>query len=347
MTTVLHVGTDEGVRTLRSEDGSTWEEHKAQMPTLSVEEVVVVPSRPHIVLAGTRGDGVWRSEDGGATFSKPSRGRRGPGKVRCLTLDPVNDSRVYAGTEPIDLYVSDDLGEHWEVLESLWEHPWTAQVDYPVANVEPHVRDIAIDPSNPDVLYLALQVGYILKSVDGAKSWTLLNEGFDADVHTFAINPAAPNELSIATGGESSRRGVSGGKALFKSADAGESWQALATEYSQTYSIPYLLKPGQPETAYVALANGNPGRWRARESGAESVLVRTRDGGTSWEEVPLPFSFAGRGMIVAMTPDATDAERLFAVFNTGELIASADGGESWSDLGLRFEGPNDLKSVAA
>ncbi len=347
MASILHVGTDEGVTTLRSKDGRSWEVTEAKMPKVSVEAVVVVPSRPNIVLAGTRGDGVWRSDDSGATFNKPSRGRRAPGKVRCLALDPVNDSRLYAGAEPIDLFVSEDLGEHWQVLESVAEHPWVQQVDYPVQAVEPHLRDIAIDPTNPDVIYLALQVGFILKSTDGAKSWTLLNKGFDADVHTFALNPANPSEIAIATGGENSRRGVSGGKALFKSRDGGESWRPLALQFEQDYSIPYLLQPGHPEVALVALANGNPGRWRARDSGAESLFVRTQDGGESWSEIDLPFSFAGRGMIVAMTPDAGDPNRLFALFNTGELIMSPDAGESWSEIDAHFDGPNSIKSTAA
>ena len=58
------------------------------------------------VFAGTRGDGVWVSEDFGASWKKPCYGKRGPGKVRCLAFDPrdanyhwfVGDGMLHAVT---------------------------------------------------------------------------------------------------------------------------------------------------------------------------------------------------------------------------------------------------------
>ena len=76
------------------------------------------PAAPHRVFAGTRGDGVWVSEDYGVSWRKPCFGRRGPGKVRSVALDPSNPNRVYAGTEPIDLFVSEDAAKSWTRLDS-------------------------------------------------------------------------------------------------------------------------------------------------------------------------------------------------------------------------------------
>ena len=58
-----------------------------------------------------------------------------------------------------------------------------------MATVEPHVREIAVDPKDSKKIYVALQVGYILKSRDGGASWKLLDKGLDADVHTIVATP--------------------------------------------------------------------------------------------------------------------------------------------------------------
>ena len=145
MASILYLGTDEGVVTLKSEDGRSWKLENHSLKDWEVPEVAVAPSAPNKVFAGTRGDGVWLSEDFGATWKKPCYGKRGPGKVRCLTIDPRDPDTLYAGTEPIDVFISRDSAKSWERLDSVWNIPWVRTVDYPVAVVEPHVRDITIE----------------------------------------------------------------------------------------------------------------------------------------------------------------------------------------------------------
>src|SRR5581483_6018592 len=153
------------------------------------------------VIAGTRGDGVWVSEDFGQSWKKPSYGRPGPGKVRSVTIDPKKPNRLYAGTEPIDVFVSDDLGQNWERLVSIWDIPQVASITYPVAVVEPHVRFIAIDPAATDTVYAALQVGSIAKTSNGGSTWKLQDRDVDCDVHTIVIDPQDTKNIFVATGG--------------------------------------------------------------------------------------------------------------------------------------------------
>ena len=145
MASILYLGTDEGVVTLKSEDGRSWKIEHHGLKDWQVPEVAVSPSAPNKVFAGTRGDGVWLSEDFGATWSKPCYGKRGPGKVRCLTIDPRDPNTLYAGTEPIDVFISRDGAKSWKRLDSVWNVPSVSTITYPVAAVEPHVRDITID----------------------------------------------------------------------------------------------------------------------------------------------------------------------------------------------------------
>jgi photosystem II stability/assembly factor-like uncharacterized protein len=351
VTRILYAGTDNGVQTLESVDGRSWEVvHRSPPRGLgdwSVEEVAVLPSHPNIVLAGTRGDGVWLSEDFGENWCKPSYGRRGPGKVRCLALDPRNERRVFAGCEPIDVMVSEDLGKTWETLESVWEEPSVPRITYPVAVVEPHVRDITIDPVHPDTIYVALQVGYMLKSTDGGSSWQLLDHGLDADVHTISLDPENPNHVLIATGGHDHRLGKAQGRALYQSADGGQNWSPAAMEFSQEYSIPLTMHPKRSGVAYSAVANGQPGAWR-RPTGPEALMIRTTDGGRTWHELDLTGVPQAKGhFAAAIVADEHEPDDVYAAFEDGELIGSRDGGATWGKLGVKIPGINDIKCASA
>ena len=283
MATILYLGTDEGFFSVKSDDGTSWQIESQALQDWKVPKLAVSPSRPGTVFAGTRGDGVWVSEDFGKSWKKPCYGKPGPGKVRCVTVDPREPNTLYAGTEPIDLFVSRDVGKSWERLESVWSIPYVASVDYPVSTVEPHVRDITIDPKNSNTIYAALQVGYMLKSTDGGASWKLLNRGLDADVHTIVIDPRNTNSLFIATGGHDYRKGQAPGRALYKSQDGGESWAPTAMDFPHEYSVPLVMHPQNPDVLYSAIAKGQPGQWRKRPTGAESLMIRSQDGGTSWQ----------------------------------------------------------------
>ena len=59
MASILYLGTDEGVVTLRSEDGRSWKLENQGLKDWAIPKLAVDPSVPNRVFAGTRGDGVW------------------------------------------------------------------------------------------------------------------------------------------------------------------------------------------------------------------------------------------------------------------------------------------------
>lgn len=347
MASILYFATDRGVFTVKSEDGRGWKIEHQSLADWDIPKIAVSPSRPNMLFAGTRGDGVWVSEDFGKSWRKPCYGRPGPGKVRCISIDPHDPNTLYAGTEPIDLFVSRDLGKNWTRLDSVWKAPSVASVEYPVATVEPHVRDITLDPKNPGVIYAALQVGYILKSTDGGASWKLLNKGLDADVHTIVIHPENPSRLVIATGGHDFRKGTVRGRALYMSQDGGEEWLPTAMEFSQEYSVPLVMHPKNPDILYSCVANGQPGQWRRRESGAESFLIRTKDGGKSWQRLDGSLSEIARNFAEAIAIDENHTSRLYAALRNGDLYASEDSGDSWVKAEVKLPALSDMKCVRA
>lgn len=343
MGTMVYAGTERGIVSLLAEEGSLTEVGRG-LESWAVDAVAVDPQDPNRVYAGTRGDGVWASPDAGKSWTKPSYGKPGPGKIRSLAFDPSLPQRLYTGCEPIDLYVTEDQGRNWEKFPSLWSHPHIPTVTYPAApRVEPHVRHVAVDPTDPNTLYLALQVGYIVKSTDGGKTWNLLDKDLDCDVHTIVIDPRNPQRLTIATGGGDSRKGVTSGRSIYASADGGSTWSGVAMEFWQEYSVPLAMNPSNPDVLFCAVANSNPSRWN-RPEGANSSFIRSLDGGAHWENVPLPDPEASKDYIEGIAFDPTRPERMFAGTKEGALFHSADQGSSWEMAPARL---TEVTSLAA
>lgn len=343
MNSVLYIGTDEGIITARSHDRDSWQIEERGLKKWEISELAVSSEAPNKVFAGTRGDGVWVSEDFGATWKKPCYGKRGPGKVRSITIDPHDSRRLYAGCEPTDVFVSEDEGKNWIRFDAIWDVPSIVANPYPLATVEPHVRDVTVDPTNADILYAALQLGHIVKSADRGRTWTLLNNNFDCDVHTIVIDPAVPCRLVIATGGHDSRLGRAPGRALYTSDDSGTTWTPTAMNFTQEYSVPLIRDPHDPNRLYSALASGTAGRWRKRDSGAEAVMIRSNDGGKSWEEVGAGID--SREFPEAIVADAVTAGRVHAACRNGAFYTSDDAGDSWRRLRLDVT-IDDLSSLA-
>jgi photosystem II stability/assembly factor-like uncharacterized protein len=344
MGVLLVASTDHGVLVYRKGAAGSWELEAEVLKDWGVEEAMAVPGEPGTILAATRGDGVWLSRDAGRSWKKPSYGRRGPGKLRCLALDLRNPGRVYAGGEPIDIWVSDDLGATWDRLDSIQSLPTLPSIRYPVPAVEPHVRDVTLDPSDPDTIYAALQVGSMIKSSDGGCTWQLLENGLDADVHAIAVDPDDRDHVFAATGGGESRSGRVKGRALYQSQDAGATWSPTAMEFTQEYSIPLVMHPRNPDILFSSVANGTPGAW-SRPTGAEAALIRTLDGGRTWERLGGESSELSGFFAGAIAIDESEPDHVYAALNSGEVVASNDGGDSWVRLGIKAPRAADLKVV--
>jgi hypothetical protein len=344
-TTVLYVSGDKGVATFKK-NGNEWKLESHGLQEWAVPKVGVTPSKPGRIFAGTRGDGVWLSEDFGTKWTKPSYGRRGPGKVRCVTVHPRDSNTIYAGCEPIDIYASFDAAKNWQRLDSVRNTPGVAEFGYPLANVEPHVRDIVFDVADPDTVYAALQVGFMLKSTDGGKTWKLLDKGIDADVHAIVIDPRNSQRIFIASGGDSYRAGQAPGRSLYVSEDGGESWSPTAMNFNEEYSVPLAMHPQDPKTLYTALAHGSPGSWR-RPTGAECCLLKTTDGGKNWQKLSNGPNDGGKSFTEVLAIDEESPNYIYAGTRGGDIYASDDGGESWRKLHIKVPSISDMRCVHA
>jgi len=95
------------------------------------------------------------------------------------------------------------------------------------------------------------------------------------------------------------------------------------------------------------VANGQPGQWRQRNSGAEAFLIQSTDSGQSWKKLDGAISQANRSFVESFAFDPANADCMYAAQRNGDLFGSADSGANWSKLNLSVPELSDLKAAQA
>src|SRR6202158_3824032 len=210
------------------------------------------------------------------------------GTVRALAIAPGNFSFVYAGLAGGGVQRSDDLGNTWR--------PASFGLKNPLVNA------VAVDPTNPEVVYAGTQVG-CFRSIDGGSHWQTSSPVNGLKVHTIAIDPAHPQTVFTGTA-----------KGIYRSDDGGARWKLLTVG---------LIPPNAFDFEVVALAIDpvNPRQIYAAHIGVRDGLHKTVDGGRTWVTLR-------RLRVDALAVDPVHDSTVWAAGDDG-VWRSTTGGLTW------------------
>ncbi|MBV8971830.1 MAG: hypothetical protein JO290_06015 [Sphingomonadaceae bacterium] len=242
-----------------------------------------------------------------------------------IAVAPSDPRRLYMAIKGF-VYRSDDGGDHWR--HGPADGPFPARFD-PNSEYRHYGPFMAVDPRNPDVLFVGLPEDGLWRSTDGGGHWTKpVGVPPPADQHLDQPGQQAPGPLiwfERAAGGAVTGRvwAMSPGHGVFVSADGGASFAALP---SATAPVPRLLKHGvfAPDGSFFAV--DVPGRavWRYR-AGAWTDLA----GSPTLPRREYAALAVLRAGVVVMD-------------NGGVTLRSGDGGEHWQALPRHARvGPGD------
>jgi photosystem II stability/assembly factor-like uncharacterized protein len=163
------VGTREGIAIIARE-GSAWQVAHRALTDRHVSAIIMEPESG-LTIAGAFHGSVHVSADGGRTWEPRGNGLTQTNVYSLASTRVDGHARLYAGTEPAHLFVSDDLGLHWTEVPSLRSVPSVPKWSFPAPPHIGHVKHINFDPDNPTTIYASIEVGGLLKSTDAGQSW--------------------------------------------------------------------------------------------------------------------------------------------------------------------------------
>ncbi|MCA9108448.1 MAG: hypothetical protein KDA52_00755 [Planctomycetaceae bacterium] len=322
MRTIYIATGDDFVRAINDEE--SWETRKT-LRGAGIQCLAVDPHEPALVYAGSRGRGVWRSQDGGESWRQMCF----PESDVFSVAVSAADGAVYAGCEPSALFVSRDQGQSWQELESLKSIPSAPDWSFPPRPWTSHVRWIAPSPHDADLLLVGIELGGLMRSMDGGKTWADHRPGAQPDVHAVAWHPVAPERAYEAGGG---------GAAW--SHDAGETWHAADVGRHQDYTWGLAVNPTDPNSWFISAAPG-PREAHDGDKSAQAAIYRWHING-HWEPLDaLPQPLDSLPYALAMSSTG-----LVAGLGDGRLFLSEDQGNSWDQLVLRGDPLPSVRALA-
>lgn len=278
---------------------------------------------------GTQRNGAYRSDDRGLSWRRAGKELEGR-RVMSIVASPARPDLVWVGTEPSEVWRSADAGEAWEQTSALETLPSSPEWSFPPKPDTHHVRWIACHPRDADRLWVAIEAGALVSTLDGGRSWHDRVNGGPWDTHELAIHPDAPTSLRVAAG-----------DGYFESDDGGATWRSPEDALDVGYLRSVAIDPARPDVVIVS-ASSSPRK--AYGAGVSDGRLYRREGAGRWERVRNGWP----------DPPNTIAPLLTAGESAGELWAadergvhrSNDGGVSWRIV-ARYEAmPNHLRGLS-
>jgi photosystem II stability/assembly factor-like uncharacterized protein len=306
-----------------------------------VTAVAGVATQPFVYYMGATGGGVWKTEDAGVTWTNISDGFFRTGSVGAVSVAESNPNIVYVGmgegclrgniSTGDGVYKSTDAGR-------TWTHVGLADSS--------QIGRMRIDPSNPDVVYVAA-IGHpygpnaergLFRTKDGGRSWQkVLFVDDKTGAADIAMDPSNPQVL-YATTWQVLRTpwnitSIGPGGGLYKSIDGGDTWTKLTSGLPATN----LGKIG------VTVSPANPQRvWATVEADDKGGVYRSDDGGKTWQLLNGGFNMTARqyyyGHIFA---DPVDANTVYT-FCAKYFYKSTDGGKTYTEIQTPHSDYHDL-----
>ena len=309
----------------------------------AAEIVRVSPLEPGLVLAGAANGLLYRSRNGGASWSHLAFPAQLAGTLHDLAIDPrvrgvwyaamESDNRAIAG-----LYKTEDGGARWRPLDGLRGHSvwslalWPADPHWvaagtsdgiflsgdsgaswtrlsPESNTELRpVVSLAFDPADRRILY-AGTLHLPWRTRDGGASWQSIHDGMidDSDVFSIAVEAHAPESVF-----------ASACSGVYRSQNGGAAWSRLNTPHGAFRTYLVALDPAHPGVVFAATSAG---------------LLRSADRGAAWITV-TPHA------VKSMAFDPANPQKIFLASTTGGLLVSRDGGRTVAEFNTGFVNRN-------
>jgi photosystem II stability/assembly factor-like uncharacterized protein len=271
------------------------------------------PSNSNTIYVGTAGGGVWKTTNGGTSWSDITSSIPVT-SIADIAIDAINTNNIYIAT-------GDGYGYEatWQADNDFWGGVYSAGVlkstdggttwnatglSYLQSNNE-IIQRLLISPSNPSMLLAATRSG-IYRTADGGVSWTVVDPDHCYDME---FNTADANIVY-----------AGGNQDILKSTDAGATWTVLKNNLCGAGRISVETSASNSLVIYALCENG--------------TLSKTIDGGVTWTTKSSPSGAAGFYGYYDMVLECSDANSEFLLAGGLNVAKSTNGGTSWQSASI-------------
>lgn len=263
----IFVGAPSGGLWKSTDNGSTWTEYSTGLVRLGVSSIVVHPTNPNTIYIGTGdrdggdapGYGVWRSTNGGSSWSSWNSGM-GNRTVYEILMHPTNSNILIASTSSGRIYRSTNGGANWTYV-----------------SVGTNCKDIAFHPTDPNIVYGAGDD--FVRSTDNGVSFTTITNGVPSSASRMAIGVSAdePNWIYLLAGNgnglvdlvRSTNSGVSFSSRTTTPNILGWDWDGSDVGSQAWYDLVMIVNPNDANEIYT----GGINIWKSTDGGSNMSLT--------------------------------------------------------------------------
>ncbi len=354
----FYVGTRKGLFAFERQNGN-WEQAGEWFLGIQVPMLLPDPRDGKLHAAvehGHFGTKMHRSENGGADWEEldPPVYPEKPGDVPDI-VDPARNitipwslekvwaletggagqpGRLWCGTIPGGLFRSDDNGDSWELVHSLWNVPERAKwagggYDYP------GIHSICVHPGDSNAIAVGISCGGVWRTEDGGDHWKQGAHGMAYDFMPEDQGGADPDgqdpHMMVQCQASPNDYWVQHHCGIYRSTDGARSWKEIDNVEPSGFGFAAAVHPKEPDTAWFVPAKKDEFRYPVE---GRFLVNRTRDGGATFEALTNGLPEAPAYDLVyrhALVIDDT-GEKLLMGSTTGSLWISEDQGELWEQI---------------
>jgi len=270
--------------------------------------------------------------------------------LKLWTIAFGGPGRIYVGTIPGGLFVSEDGGESFELNRPLWNHESrggdlfsgdgsgkTEWFGTPASEGEfaAGIHSIVVDPRNPDRILVAVSTAGVIETTDGGATWRSRNKGlvndyspnpeaeWGHDPHSVVLCPDQPDHVW-----QQNHCGV------FFSSDGTATWKRVSDpSQGAHFGFPIAADSQDGRVAWIV-----PGRSDQQRMAIDGGLfvARTEDAGRSWQQLREGLPQDNAYDVVYRHALDSSGDRLAFGSTTGNLYVSENRGDSWHCIGNNF-----------
>ncbi len=249
------------------------------------------------------------------------------GRIADLEIDP-NDPNVW--------YLAAGSGGLWKTINR--GNTWIPIFDeYPAYSL----GTVVVDPRESKTVWLgtgenthnrsASWGNGVYKSLDAGLTWKQVGLADSQKIQALLIDPRDSDVVYVASSGPLWKAG--GDRGLYKTTDGGASWNRVLHISDNTGVTDAAFKPDNPDVIYAAAYQRRRHNAMTIGGGPEAGILRSTDGGHSWERIENGIPKVDKGRI-ALCVDARHPQRVYATIvargKAGGFFLSEDSGDSWT-----------------